>query len=332
MNTTHGIHVVIGAGQVGRKLAGELLERGLEVRIVRRGEAGPARPGLTWCRGDATDAAFMDTVCKGAEVIYHCANPVEYHKWDGIIQPLFHGIMGAAIRAGAKLVTLDNLYMYGRPDHSPFDESMPMRPCSQKGALRKDLVEQMLEAHQRGDLNFTSGRASDFFGPESELSMICSPRFFERLQKGQSLEYVGNPDLPRSYSFTPDVARGLAILGTSSKADGHIWHLPVNAGMTTRTLIKTFADATGHSGKMTKLPKWMFHVMGLFMPFMRGVPEMLYQWEVPYEIDDSAFRETFGVNATPLHIAVQETLKVAAPSLLGHDMTDTRSQKPLGSL
>src|SRR5690349_24092104 len=49
---------IFGAGQVGRKLADELIRRGHHVRLVRRGSAGPGRPGLTWLSGDVTDAGF----------------------------------------------------------------------------------------------------------------------------------------------------------------------------------------------------------------------------------------------------------------------------------
>lgn len=316
MSERKSIHVVVGAGQVGPKLADELLRMGKEVRIIRRGEPGASKPGLTWYRGDATDAAFMDRACQGAEVIYHCANPVEYHKWDGILQPLFEGVLGAATRAGAKLVMLDNLYMIGEPETSPFDESVPMRPKSKKGALRKALVEQLFAAHARGEVIAVSGRASDFYGPSTPLSMLCSTRMMERLQKGQPLEYLGNPDLPRSYSYTPDVAKALAILGTSSQADGKIWNLPVLHDMTSRRLLTAFAEAVGHSGRLTKLPGWMFRLMGLFVPMMRAIPEMLYQWEIPYEVDDSAFRETFGMAPTPLRETVAATLRSELPGMV----------------
>lgn len=171
------------------------------------------------------------------------------------------------------------------------------------------LVEEQLEAHARGDLVYTSGRAPDYFGPETPLSMLCSQRFFDRLKAGKSLEYMGDPDLPRSYGYTPDVLRGLAALGTSEKADGKIWHLPVLPNMTSRQLLGAFAQATGHSGKLSKMPRWMFQLLGVFVPMVRGIPEMYYQWEIPYAIDDSAFRETFGFGATPLAEAVQDTLR-----------------------
>jgi hypothetical protein len=39
-----------------------------------------------------------------------------------------------------------------------------------------------------------------------------------------------------------------------------------------------------------------------------ALAEMIYQWETPYRLDDSAFRAAFGVAATPMDRAVCETL------------------------
>ncbi|MCB9638172.1 MAG: NAD-dependent epimerase/dehydratase family protein [Myxococcales bacterium] len=315
-NARQQLHVILGAGQIGPKLAQELLQRGHQVRMVRRSPSGATQPGLTWMRGDMTDAAFAKEALQGADVVYNCTNPPDYHKWDGILQPLFRGIIEATARSGARLVTLDNLYMYGKPDTSPFNEQTPMRPCSTKGTLRAQMVEELFAAHKRGDVRVTSGRASDFFGPETPLSMISSPRFFERLAKGKSLEVFGNPDLPRSYSYSPDVARGLAILGEHPEADGRAWHLPVIHGMTSRKLVEAFAKAANKPAKLQVLPPFLFQVIGLFSPMLRAVREMMYQWEIPYALDDSDFRKTFGVEATPLEVAVTETLRTEAPTLL----------------
>lgn len=303
------IHTVLGAGQVGRKLAEELLAMGHEVRLVRRGAAGPARPGLEWFRGDITDAAFLDQACRGASVVYNCVNPPDYARWEGVLEPLFDGVLAAATRASARLVVLDCLYMIGRPETTPFDEHTPMRPCSEKGRMRARLVERLFAAHARGDLEVTSGRASDFFGPETPLSAVLSPQSMARIVAGKSAYALGDPDLPRSYSYTPDVARGLAVLGTRPEAVGRVWHLPVAAQQTTRVVLQHAFDAAGRPMKLLRVPRWIFTVASPFSPWMAAAREMLYQWEVPYAMDDRRFRETFGLEPTPLAQAVEATLR-----------------------
>jgi nucleoside-diphosphate-sugar epimerase len=315
---TKSIHTVLGAGQVGRKLADELLAMGHEVRIVRRGAAGGPRPGLEWRSGDVTDRHFLDGALKGSSVVYSCVNPPDYGRWEGVLDPLMDAVREGAIRAEARLVTLDCLYMVGRPERAPFDEDTPMRPCSKKGEMRARQVEKLFEASARGELQFTSGRAADFFGPESPLSTVLSPDVLERMASGKSAFAFGDPDLPRSYSYTPDVARGLALLGTREEALGKVWHLPVASQTTSRDLLERAFAALGRAPKIARIPRFAFTAAAPFSPMVRALREMLYQWEIPYAMDDGRFRETFGMEPTPTDEAVRATV---APYLRAAGMT-----------
>jgi nucleoside-diphosphate-sugar epimerase len=303
------IHTIFGAGQVGVQLARILAEQGKQVRLVRRSPAGPAIDGVVWLRGDVTDESFADEACRGASVVYNCTNPPDYHRWGNVLVPLFTAVWKAAARAGARVVVLDNLYMYGRPETVPFDERTPMRPCSEKGALRKQLVDELFAAHARGEVVATSGRASDYFGPDTPKAVLFNPRFFARLNKGAAVEVMGDADQPHSYSYTPDVARGLAILGTHEAAVGRAWHLPVAAQLTSRELIERFAAAAGRPVKLRRVPRWLLEGVGMVVPLVRAVVEMLYQFEMPYVLDDADFRRTFGIGPTPLDEAIDATLR-----------------------
>jgi len=301
-------HTIFGAGQVGLPLARMLAAAGHEVRLARRGPAGPDIENVTWLRGDASDEAFVDEACRGASTVYHCMNPSNYHGWEQTLPPLAHAMLGAARRSGAHLVVLDNLYMYGRSD-GPMREDTPMQPCSVKGALRARLATEMLEARKRGEVSLSIGRASDYFGPGATQAAVFHDRFFERLPKGKPVEVFGDPDQPHSYSYTPDVARGLMVLGTHAAAKTRpVWHLPVSAQLTTRELVSRFGDALGVEGRVRPIPTWALQAVGVFVPMAREIAEMVYQWKAPFRVDDSTFRSVFGVGPTPLEEAIQETL------------------------
>jgi nucleoside-diphosphate-sugar epimerase len=307
-NASTSTHVIIGAGQIGRKLAAELLARGHQVRLVRRGAPGAAQPKLSWMRGDILDPRFADEACRGAEVVYNCCNPSDYAAWDGVMEPLHEAVQDAAVRSGARLVSLDCLYMVGLPEQVPFDEDVPMRPCSDKGRMRARLVERALELQARGDLRVSFGRAPDFFGPDSPLSLF-GERFLERVRAGKAAEVFGDPDLPRSYAYTPDVARGLALLGTDARAlERSVWHLPVLEVATTRALVEAFYAAAGQPAKLRPIPRWMLALGGLASPLLRAAKHMVYQWEHPYVVDDRHFRQTFAVAPTSVEQAVARTL------------------------
>src|SRR5207253_2590069 len=79
-------------------------------------------------------------------------------------------LIAAAGGAAARLVVLDNLYMLGHPRGRALNEDTPMDPCSRKGEIRARAAARLFEAHRRGDVIATSGRASDFYGPGGTLT------------------------------------------------------------------------------------------------------------------------------------------------------------------
>jgi hypothetical protein len=60
-------------------------------------------------------------------------------------------------------------------------------------------------------------------------------------------------------------------------------------------------------GDMARVPRFVLRSLGLFSPFMREIVEMTYQWEAPFVLDDTRFRQTFGYGPTPVDTAVAET-------------------------
>ncbi len=308
MTTSNTLSVVLGAGQIGSRVAQLLLARGQRVRVVRRGPAPTAAPGLEHARGDLADLRFAEEACRGAAVVYDCTNPA-YDQWHTRLLPLGRGALHGAATAKARLVALDNLYPYGRVER-PMTETTPVAPCSKKGELRAQLARERLEADARGDVKVALGRASDFFGPGVTSTSIFGERFYRRVLSGQAGEYMGDADLPHAYSFGEDVAQGLVTLGTNEGAGG-VWHLPTAPAESTRELATRLFAFLGRPVKLTRLPNLVLKTMGLFSPLLREVAEMTYQWETPFLLSDAKFRARFGGAATPLASGAQVTARWA---------------------
>jgi nucleoside-diphosphate-sugar epimerase len=51
--------------------------------------------------------------------------------------------------------------------------------------------------------------------------------------------------------------------------------------------------------KIMVLPMFMIRAIGLFIPVIREMPEMMYQYDRDYFFDSSKFTERFGIKATP---------------------------------
>jgi nucleoside-diphosphate-sugar epimerase len=301
------LHVIAGAGQIGPMVAHRLLARGLRVRMIRRGRFDTILDGVETVAADVSDPAAAAEVMRGASVVYHCANP-RYHRWPAELLPLARGIVAGTAAAGARLVALDNLYMYGVPADGRLTEATPVAPRSKKGALRARAAEEMLAAHARGDAPVAIARAADFFGPGCATSMF-GDRFWTRLLAGRAVEILGDPDQPRSYSYTEDVADGLVALGLAGDAAfGRVWHLPAPPPETTRAWVERFARAVGVVPRMTRLSRVVLRIAGVFLPEARELPEMLYQWNAPFILDDAQFRAAYGATHTPIDAAVAATV------------------------
>src|SRR4029453_16250442 len=116
------LHVLFGAGQVGRPLAQLLLDAGKQVRVAKRSPGG-VPPGVEVIQGDAADPGFCARVAEGAATVYHCMNPPYYAKiWAELVPRYMDNLITAAGCAGARLVVVDNVYMLGRPGNRTLDE------------------------------------------------------------------------------------------------------------------------------------------------------------------------------------------------------------------
>jgi len=301
---TAPLHVVLGAGQIGPLVVERLRARGLRVRIVRRGAFSGATPGVEQVSADVSDPAQAADAMRGAAVVYHCVNPL-YTEWAAELLPMTRGIVAGAAQVGARLVVLDNLYMYGDTRH--ITDGSPVAPRSRKGALRVEAAEEMLAADRRGEVRVAIGRAADFIGPGAHLAAIFGERFWPRALAGRSVQCFGDPDQLHSYSYTPDVAAGLVALGLRDDASG-VWMLPVNPAETTRAVIERIGRALGRDLRITRIPTWLLRALGIASPILREVAEMTYQWRQPYVVDDARFRATFGLAATPWDDAIAATV------------------------
>src|ERR1022692_3760727 len=119
--------------------------------------------GIDWRGADASDLDSASDAAKGAAVIYQCLN-APYAQWPERFPPLQRGVVAAAERTGALLVSLENLYGYGPTGGRPMIEDLPLAATTVKGRTRAAMTAEMLAAADAGRVRIALGRASDFFG------------------------------------------------------------------------------------------------------------------------------------------------------------------------
>jgi nucleoside-diphosphate-sugar epimerase len=299
------VHVVVGAnGGAGHAVVKALAARGLQVRAVTRNGRGNATPGVEPAAGEALDATSMKAVCRDAAVVYNCVN-VPYPQWRIQLPRIAEVLTAAAGAAGARLVLMDNLYMYS-PVDGLISETTPRRPPGPKGRLRLELEEYYLEAHRRGRVRVAIGRASDFYGLQANsMAMILG---IHPALRGRRAQWVGTLDAPHTLNYLPDVGAALAVLGEHDEALGEIWHLPAAEPLTGRQFLELVFETIGRPRRIGLLTRPMMRLASVFSPTIREVVEVLYQFERPFVVDASKFVRAFGRQVTPHQEAVRQVV------------------------
>lgn len=99
-----------------------------------------------------------------------------------------------------------------------------------------------------------------------------------------------NGSVAHSLTFTPDVARGLAMLAERDSAWTQVWHLPTAPDPPTgKEFIAMAAKEFGVAPKYRVLSRLMLRVAGWFNPLIHESYEMLYQSASPYLFDSTKF-------------------------------------------
>jgi nucleoside-diphosphate-sugar epimerase len=300
------MHVVFGTGALGSALIDELVARGESVRAVNRSGGGDVPDGVGIRAGDVRDHAFAKEAAAGATTVYFALNP-PYHRWVELFPGLQESVIETAIAAGAKLVVLENLYMYGVPQTDALTETHSMAAETRKGRLRAEMHERLMRAHEAGQVRVTAARPSDYFGPRTVAS-AGDYRVFGPAMAGKTARVLGNPNVPHTYSYTADVGKALAVLGSDDRADGQVWHVPSPPPITASELVSRIAAVAGTTAKTAAVPKAMLRLIGLFNKPAGEMVEMLYEFEQPFRMDSSKFETTFGIAATPLDDALEATV------------------------
>jgi nucleoside-diphosphate-sugar epimerase len=312
MGKSAGLQTILGAnGTIGAPLAKELGAYADRIRLVSR---NPKKANATdeLFPADLSDPDQVERAIAGSSIVYLMVGfDYSLKVWQDRWPKLMRSAIDACIKHKAKLVFFDNVYMYDRDGLSHMTEATAIRPPSKKGAVRKEIAEMLMEAAKAGKLRALIARSADFYGPGNDKSFLLET-VYKNLKKGKKANWFINADKKHSFTFTPDAAKATALLGNTEDAYGQVWHLPTDPKtLTVREMTALFLREMGGPEGISILPMWLIKVLGLFIPIMREMPEMMYQYDRDYVFDSGKFTARFGISATPYAQGVKATV---APS------------------
>ena len=301
-------HVSLGTGASGRAVAEELVRRGEPVRMVNRsGKMDEAPAGVEVIASDLYDPANVRAVTREAKVVYQSSQPA-YHQWPEKFPLLQKAILEGLSGSSAKLVLVENVYMYGDAQGKPMTEETSYAAHTRKGRVRGEISNAAFAAHKEGRVRVTAARGGNFFGPWG-LDSTLGARVFYPLLHGKPAQLIGRTDLPHTHTYLRDFGAALVTLGERDEADGQVWHVPNDQPrMTQAELVRLFAEEAGVEPKISSMGKIMMAIGGLFIPEAKETVEMMYEFDKPFIIDSGKFEKTFGMKATPMREAIRETV------------------------
>ncbi len=302
-------HTILGAGgSIGNALAFELLKNKETIRLVSRSKYSIA--GTESFKADITFYEETLNSIKDSDIVYLCVG-LSYDRkvWGELWPKIMKNSIDACKRVGAKLIFLDNVYMYGKVD-GKMTEVTPYNPCSRKGEIRAKIAASLEDEFKQKKINAIIARSADFYGPYATKTSMPYVLAIDNLMHGKSAQWLVDASKPHSYTYTIDCAKGLYLLSKRNECFNQIWHLPTyNPAIDGITFINLIAQELGVSPKYTVLKKWMLKMVGLFNKTIFEVYEMLYQNENEYYFDSAKFNNFFHYKAKPYDEGIRETIR-----------------------
>jgi nucleoside-diphosphate-sugar epimerase len=304
------MQTILGAnGTIGSVLAKELRNYTDKIRLVSRNprkvnESDELFPA------DLSNPSMVEKAVEGSEVVYLVVGfDYKLKVWEEKWPRIMRAVIDACIKHNTRLVFFDNVYLYDINAIPHMTEESVINPPSKKGAVRKKIVQMIMDEVKAGKLMALIARSADFYGPGNEKSFVIE-MVYKNFLKRKAANWFIDPDKKHSFTYTPDAAKATALLGNTDDAYNTVWHLPTDKNtLTGREFIELFSTEMKVANKVSVMPMWLIKVLGIFMPVLKEMPEMMYQYDRDYILDSSKFDKRFNFKTTSYQEGVKLTVQ-----------------------
>lgn len=293
------MQAILGAGGgAGTEITRELSKYTKDIRVVSR---NPKKVNETdqLMKADLTDPAQLDKAVEGSEIVYvTIAFPYSIKVWRELWPKFMRNVIETCSKHKSKIVFVDNVYMYDPKYLSDMTEETPINPVSEKGKVRAEVTKMLMDAVEKNKVEAIIVRAPDFYGPGVIGSMLYQTVYL-KLLKDKNPQWLGKLDVIHSFIYSKDIGKAAALLGNTPDAYNQVWHLPTtDQKLTNRQWIELMMNAMNKQKKIQTMPEWMIRALGIFVPILKELQDVGYQFKQDYFFNSSKFNERF--NYTPI--------------------------------
>lgn len=313
------MQTILGSGGIiAIELAKALNTYTKEIRLVSR---NPQKVNETdeLMQADLTNAEDIRKAVKGSSIVYVTIGfPYSYKSWKDNWPTFIANVIQACKDNKSKLVFFDNIYMYDENHLDGMTEETPVNPPGKKGKIRAEVAGMIMDETAKGNLTALIARCADYYGPGIKRNGMVRELIISKLASGKKAQWLCSFNFKHSVTYTPDAGKATAILGNTEDAYNQVWHLPTASNPPTgKEWVELFAKEMGAKPGYQKVSKFLVSIIGLFVPIMRELREMLYQYDRVYVFDSSKFEKKFGFKPTSYAEGVKELVRMDYPKTTG---------------
>lgn len=306
------MQTILGSGgAIGTELAKALTQYTTDIRLVSR---NPEKVNETdeLVSADLLNPDAVQNAVKGSSIVYVTVGfPYSFKVWQENWPQFMENVIAACQANNSKLVFFDNVYMYDKNHIQGMTEDTPINPPSKKGKIRAEIAQMIWDQVKVGKLTALIARSADFYGPSIRQTSMLTEMVFKKFAANQKANWLVSANHRHSFTYTPDAGKATALLGNTKDAYNEVWHLPTASNpYTGREWIETIAKEMGVAPKYQTAPRFLVRILGLFVPIMKEMVEMLYQYDKTYVFDSSKFEKRFDLAPTSYLEGIRNIIKI----------------------
>lgn len=239
-----------GAGFIGGRLVERLVrEAKAEVRVLVRSFAGAARLArfpLAFARGDVLDRESLAAAVSGCEVVFHCAYGTSgsQRQRARVNRDGTRLVLEAAARAGATVVHLSTLMVYGHTADGDLDETAPRRRFGNAYSDSKLEAERLaLEFARAGRARVTVLQPTAVYGP---FGGVWTEQVLTSLKHGRAILIDGGRGLA-NHVYVDDLVSAMLQAAVEEKAVGEAFLISAEEPANWREMYGCFERMLGET-------------------------------------------------------------------------------------
>ena len=304
------MQTILGAGgAVAIELAKQLKKYTNKIRLVARNPKKVNDDDELFL-ANLLDKKSINDAVEGSDIVYLTAG-LEYNIkiWRRDWPVIMRNVIDACIAHNAKLVFFDNVYMYAPEEIPHMTEESPIAPATEKGKVRAELIKMIFDAIEKRKLTAMVTRSADFYGKNVKTGFL-NIGVIDNFKKNKKAFWQSDANKIHSFTYVPDAAKAVALLGNTPDAYNQVWHLPTSSQKWTgKEFVNYIAKQMHIKPRYYILSKLMISLFGMFSPTLRELKEMQYQNDRDYFFDSSKFQKKFVLQPTTYEKGIADSIE-----------------------